>query len=487
MKPLSDILYQCQLLETAGVMSRTVSGITADSRAVKAEGVFVAVPGTRTDGHDHIGQAVDAGAVVVVCERMPESRKDSVTYLRVQSSSAALGQMASNWYGQPSTELIVTGVTGTNGKTTTASLLFELFSRLGYRCGLLSTVGNRIGEAILPSTHTTPDAIALHELLRRMADAGCTHVFMEVSSHAAHQNRIEGLKFKAAVFTNLTHDHLDYHGTFAEYLKAKKSFFDRLPEDAFALVNRDDRNGMVMLQNTRAQVRTYALKHGADFKGKLLDNSLEGLSLEFDGIQFHSRLIGDFNASNLLAVYGTAMLLGIPQDKCLEALSAVGAVAGRFDYQVSASRIIGVVDYAHTPDALENVLATIRRFRKGSQRIISVVGCGGDRDKSKRPIMAKIACSLSDQVILSSDNPRTESPEAILDDMAAGITNDLQAKYLRISDRKEAIRTACLLAQAGDIILLAGKGHETYQEIMGVKHPFDDKAILAETFQLLKK
>lgn len=487
MKQLSDLLYHCPLIETAGKMNRGISGVTADSRSVVPDGLFVAVRGTRTDGHAHIDQAIEAGASTIVCENMPDIFLNDITYIKVSSSSAALGQIAANWYDQPSSEIILTGVTGTNGKTTTASLLFELFTRLGYKCGLLSTVGNRIGNTLLPSTHTTPDALSLQSLLRSMADEGCSHVFMEVSSHAAHQNRIEGLKFKVAVFTNLTHDHLDYHGTFAEYLKAKKSFFDRLNEDAFALVNRDDRNGMVMLQNTRAQIRTYALKHGADFKGKMLDNSLEGLSLEFDGLQFHSRLIGDFNASNLLAVYGSAILLGIPQARCLEALSAVGAVAGRFDYQVSATRIIGVIDYAHTPDALENVLETIRRFRKNGQRIIAIVGCGGDRDKTKRPIMAKIACTLADQTILSSDNPRTESPEAILDDMVAGIPTELLAKYLRISDRKEAIRTACLLAQPGDIILLAGKGHETYQEIMGIKHPFDDKAILAETFQLLKK
>lgn len=487
MKPLSALLYQCQLLETAGVMTRTISGVTADSRAVKAESLFVAVRGTQTDGHVHIDQAIASGAVAIVCEDLPKELLPTVSYLRVASSSAALGQIAANWFDRPSDELTVIGVTGTNGKTTTASLLFDLFSRLGYRCGLLSTVGNRIADMLLPSTHTTPDALSLQGFLRSMVNDGCSLVFMEVSSHAAHQNRIEGLRFKVAVFTNLTHDHLDYHGTFASYLKAKKSFFDRLPEDAFALVNRDDRNGLVMLQNTRAKVHTFALKHGADFKGKLLDNGLDGLSLEFDGVQFHSRLIGDFNASNLLAVYGVAILLGIPQQKCLEALSAVGAVAGRFDYQVSATRIIGVVDYAHTPDALENVLETIRRFRKNSQRIIAVVGCGGDRDKTKRPIMAQIASTLADQVILSSDNPRTESPEVILDEMVAGIPAEFQAKYLRISDRKEAIRTACLLAQSGDIILLAGKGHETYQEIMGVKHPFDDKAILAETFQLLKK
>lgn len=468
-------------------MSRVVQGLTADSRSVVSGGAFVAIPGTRTDGHAHIPQAVAAGANVIVCEQIPEEKASAVTYIKVPSASAALGQMASNWFNHPSESLIVAGVTGTNGKTTTASLLFELFRKLGYRCGLLSTVGNRIEEELLPSTHTTPDAISLQALLRKMADAGCTHVFMEVSSHAAHQNRIEGLKFKVAVFTNLTHDHLDYHGTFAEYLKAKKSFFDRLGSDAFALVNRDDRNGMVMLQNTKAQVRTFALLHGADFKGKLIDNSLEGLSLEFDGIQFHSRLIGDFNASNLLAVYGTARLLGIPQEACLQALSSVGSVAGRFDYQVSSTRIVGVVDYAHTPDALENVLETLRRFRRSGQRIITVVGCGGDRDKTKRPIMAQIACSLSNQVILSSDNPRTESPEAILDDMVKGISAEKQAIYLRISDRKEAIRTACHLAKPGDIILLAGKGHETYQEIMGIKHPFDDKAILTETFQLLKK
>lgn len=487
MKQLTDLLYGCAILETAGAMNLQVEGITSDSRTVVSGGVFIAIKGTQTDGHTHIERAIQAGASVIVGEALPVSRLEKVTYIKVESSSAALGIMASNWFDQPSSQLTVVGVTGTNGKTTTATLLFELFSRLGYRCGLLATVGNRIAHELVPATHTTPDPISLQGLLRKMADSNCTHVFMEVSSHAAHQNRIEGIQFKVAVFTNLTHDHLDYHGTFAAYLKAKKSFFDRLKPDAFALVNRDDRNGMVMLQNTQAQVRTFALKHGADFKGRLLDNSLEGLSLEFDGLQFHSRLIGDFNASNLLAVYGTASLLGIKKEESLAALSAVGAVSGRFDYQVSSTRIIGVVDYAHTPDALENVLATLRRFRKNGQRIITVVGCGGDRDKTKRPLMAQIACDLSDQVILSSDNPRTESPEAILDDMVTGIKPNQLAKYLRISDRKEAIRTACLLAQAGDILLLAGKGHETYQEIMGVKHPFDDKAILSETFQLLNK
>lgn len=482
MANLRDILYKAGTKAVNGSTDLEVTAVVLDSRQVVAGCVFVAVRGTQTDGHTYIDKAVSSGAVAIVCETLPVKLLPGITYVTVADASVALAWMACHFYGNPSQELQLVGITGTNGKTTTVNLLFQLFTSLGYRCGLLSTVENRIGEKVVPATHTTPDAVAVNRLLAEMRDAGCTHVFMEVSSHAAHQNRIEGLRYAAALFSNITHDHLDYHGTFDAYIKAKKSFFDRLPDTAFAIVNKDDRHGMVMVQNTRAKIKTFALQGDADFRARLIENSFEGLHLQLDGADFHSALIGSFNASNLLAAYGAAICLGEEKLAVLTALSAVHAPSGRFDY-VQLHQITGIVDYAHTPDALKNVLGTIRDIRKGNERIITVVGCGGDRDRSKRPLMAAIAVDQSDKVILTSDNPRSESPEAILDEMAQGVELSQKHRVLRITDRQEAIRTAVSLAQPGDIILVAGKGHETYQEILGVKHPFDDKRILRSTLE----
>lgn len=479
---LRDILYKAGLNAAFGPTDREVSAVVMDSRKVEAGVAFVAVRGTQVDGHQFIDQAIARGAVAIIAENLPENRLDSVTYIQVKDASIALGQMACNFYGHPSEALQLVGITGTNGKTTTVNLLFQLFTQLGYRCGLLSTVENRIADEVLPATHTTPDAVAINHLLARMLAAGCSHVFMEVSSHAAHQNRIEGLQFRAAIFSNITHDHLDYHGSFDAYIKAKKSFFDRLPASASAIVNKDDKHGLVMVQNCKASLSTFALRKDADIRARLIESSFEGLHLQLDGTDFYSTLIGSFNASNLLAAYATAISLGEDKLKVLTALSAVRPPRGRFEY-VQHQQITGIVDYAHTPDALENVLKTIRDIRKGQERIITVVGCGGDRDRAKRPVMAALSADLSDKVILTADNPRSESPEAILDEMAAGLSLVQKPRVLRISDRREAIRTAVSLAQPGDIILVAGKGHETYQEIQGVKHPFDDKEILRETLE----
>ncbi len=482
MANLRDILYKAGTTATNGSTDLEVNAVVLDSRQVIPGCVFVAVRGTQTDGHAYIDKAVLGGAVAIVCETLPQTLIEAVTYVKVADASVALAWMACHFYGNPSQGLKLIGITGTNGKTTTVNLLFQLFTALGYQCGLLSTVENRIGTKVVPATHTTPNAVAINTLLAEMRDAGCTHVFMEVSSHAAHQNRIEGLDFAVALFSNITHDHLDYHLTFDAYIKAKKSFFDRLPATSYAIVNKDDRHGMVMVQNTRAKIKTIALQGDADFRARLIENSFEGLHLQLDGADFHCALIGSFNASNLLAAYGAAICLGEEKLAVLTALSAVHAPSGRFDY-VQMHQITGIVDYAHTPDALKNVLGTIRDIRKGSERIITVVGCGGDRDRTKRPLMAAIAVDQSDKVILTSDNPRSESPEAILDEMARGVELGQKHRVLRITDRQEAIRTAVSLAQAGDIILVAGKGHETYQEIAGVKHPFDDKRILRSTLE----
>ncbi len=482
MANLRDILYKAGTQAVNGTTDLEVTAVVLDSRQVEAGCVFVAVRGTQTDGHTYIDKAIAGGALAIVCEAIPVTLVPGITYVTVADASIALAWMACHFYGNPSQEVQLVGITGTNGKTTTVNLLFQLFSSLGYRCGLLSTVENRIGDKVVPATHTTPDAVAINRLLAEMRDAGCTHVFMEVSSHAAHQNRIEGLQYAAALFSNITHDHLDYHGTFDAYIKAKKSFFDRLPATCCAIVNKDDRHGMVMVQNTRAKIKTFALQADADFRARLIEKSFDGLHMQLDGADFHSALIGSFNASNLLAAYATAICLGEDKLTVLTALSAVQAPSGRFDY-VQLHQITGIVDYAHTPDALKNVLGTIRDIRKGSERIITVVGCGGDRDRTKRPLMAAIAVDQSDKVILTSDNPRSESPEAILDEMAKGVELGQKHRVLRITDRQEAIRTAVSLAQPGDIILVAGKGHETYQEIMGVKHPFDDKLILRSTLE----
>jgi UDP-N-acetylmuramoyl-L-alanyl-D-glutamate--2,6-diaminopimelate ligase len=452
---------------------------------VKKSDVFFAIRGTSSDGHDYISSTIEKGASVVICEQVPQDLNASVTYIAVVDSAVALGIMAANFYGNPSSKLQLIGITGTNGKTTIATLLFKLFRGLGYKSGLISTVQNHINDEVIPATHTTPDPIALNKLLKNMADAGCSYCFMEVSSHAVVQHRIAGLRFSGGVFSNITHDHLDFHLTFDNYLKAKKGFFDSLVKSAFALTNADDKNGMVMLQNTKASKKTYALKQLADFKAKIIENSFRGLHLDVNGADVFFKLVGSFNAYNLLAVYGTAILLEQDQLDVLTILSNLDGAEGRFDYILSPQKIIGIVDYAHTPDAVQNVLSTIQNIRKGNEQVITVIGCGGDRDKSKRPIMAQVACDWSDKVILTSDNPRTEDPQAIVNDMELGVSPTNKRKTLVILDRKEAIKTACHLANPGDIILLAGKGHEKYQEINGIRNHFDDKEILTEQFNLI--
>jgi UDP-N-acetylmuramoyl-L-alanyl-D-glutamate--2,6-diaminopimelate ligase len=485
LKPLIDLLQNVLTLETRGDTGVEIGGIRSDSRLVQPGDLFVAVRGLQSDGHEFIPAALEKGAAAVVAETLPEvSGTQGAAFVRVTDSAEALGLLADEWYGRPSQALELIGITGTNGKTTSVTLLYQLFSGMGYTVGLIGTVENRIGHHLVPSTHTTPDALSLHRLLREMADAGCTQVFMEVSSHAVEQRRIAGVRFRGGVFTNLTHDHLDYHGTFAAYRDAKKKFFDLLPAAAFALTNADDRNGAFLLQNTRARRHTYGLKTPADFKAKILENSLDGLYLQLDGETFHARLIGEFNAYNLTAVYAVARLLGHEKREVLTALSDLHGAEGRFDYVVHPSKTgcIGIVDYAHTPDAVEKVLETIRQLRRRGARIITVIGCGGDRDRAKRPLMARQSARRSDQLILTSDNPRTENPEAILRDMEAGLEPEDLQKTLTIENREQAIKTACRLAQPGDIILVAGKGHEKYQEIQGVKHPFDDKAMLIKHF-----
>lgn len=478
-------MYKVSLTSSLGNMDAEVKGLTFDSRHVAPGFVFIAVPGTLSDGHDFIQKAIDAGAQAVVCERLPETVKENVTYVTVKSSAHALGIMASNFYGNPSERLRLVGVTGTNGKTTTVTLLYQLFSALGYNVGMISTVENRIIDQVVPSTHTTPDPIRLNELLKKMVTAGCTHAFMEVSSHAVDQERIAGLKFAGAMFTNITHDHLDYHKTFENYIKAKKRFFDELSSDAFALVNADDKRGMVMMQNTKAAKHTFGLKKMVDYKGKIITNSLEGLEVEVGGKIVWFKMIGDFNAYNLLGVYGAAVLLGEESDEVLLHLSALTGAPGRFERVLPGSKITAIVDYAHTPDALKNVLETIASFRTGNEQVITVVGCGGNRDKTKRPLMASIACKLSDKVVLTSDNPRDEDPMDIIRDMQSGILPTEVRKTLVLADREEAIKTAVMMARENDIVLVAGKGHETYQEIKGVKHPFDDREVMERMLKLL--
>ena len=479
---LQDILYKVHLLEVVGVTDIAVSSIAIDSRKVIKGTAFIAIKGVAQDGHDYITKAIELGAKVIVCENMPALLTDGVTYIKVANAQEAVAYMAHQFYDAPSTKIKLVGVTGTNGKTTIATLLFKLFSSLDYTCGLVSTVQNQIGDQIISATHTTPDAVSLNELLNTMVDAGCTHVFMECSSHAVHQHRITGLVFTGALFSNITHDHLDYHKTFEAYIAAKKGFFDALPATAFAITNSDDKRGEVMLQNTKAKKLSYALKSSANYKGKILENALTGLVMLVNEIEVHFRLIGEFNAYNLLAVYGAAVNLGIESSVALTNLSMLAGAEGRFDYIISDKQVIGIIDYAHTPDALENVLATIKKLRKGYEQVITVVGCGGDRDKTKRPIMAQTACDLSDRVILTSDNPRTEDPAGIIADMEAGLNTAAKRKYISIIDRKEAIKTAVEFAKPEDIVLVAGKGHEKYQDINGVKHPFDDKAILLAFF-----
>lgn len=484
MNLLSDLLYKAGIEEVSGDTSISIEKVCFDSRKVEAGTLFVAIRGTATDGHQYIAEVIAKGAVAIVCEEMPIERFQAVTYIQVKDSSLALAIIAANFYDQPSEKIKLIGVTGTNGKTTIVSLLHTLYRQLGYKVGLLSTVVNRINDLEVPATHTTPDPLQLNALLAKMVDSECTHCFMEVSSHAVVQHRVTGLHFDGGVFTNITRDHLDYHKTFEEYIKAKQGFFDKLPSTAFALVNADDRNGKIIVQNSKATVKTYSLQGVADFKAKILESSFTGLMLNIDGSDLMCRLSGKFNAYNIVSVYGVAVLLGEDKLSVLTAISTLKAPEGRFQRVESANGVIGIVDYAHTPDALQNVLTTIQDIRMGNEQIITVVGCGGDRDKGKRPQMAAIACDQSDRVILTSDNPRNEDPDQIIAEMKAGIPIHQQKKVLSVSDRREAVRTACALAKKGDIILLAGKGHEKYQDIKGVKYPFDDLQVLEESFEL---
>lgn len=485
---LQDILYKVPLRSVKGKLDVEINDLQLDSRKVQTGSAFIAIKGVLADGHQFISQVVEKGAAAVICETLPAILNDEVVYVQVENSAVAAALMAHNFYGQPSEKLKLIGVTGTNGKTTVATLLFKLFSSLGYTCGLISTVQNQIGDEVIPATHTTPDAVSLNALLNQMLNAGCTHVFMEVSSHAVHQHRVTGLKYSGGLFTNITHDHLDYHKTFDEYIRVKKLFFDNLPSDAFAISNADDKRGAVMLQNTTAKKYFYSLRTLADFKGKILENGLTGLVMTINDQEVHFRLIGEFNAYNLLAVYGAAMCLGEDKNEVLRTLSVLTGAEGRFEYIVSAKeKVIGIVDYAHTPDALLNVLATIKNLRRGFEQVITVVGCGGDRDKTKRPIMAQVACEHSDKAIFTSDNPRSEDPQDIIHDMEAGLGSAAKRKYISIPDRREAIKTAVSMAKQEDIVLVAGKGHEKYQEIKGIKHHFDDKEVLQEVFEMLEK
>lgn len=485
MAELKDIVYKVSLTSTYGNMGVEVKGICFDSRQVQPGYLFIAVKGTQTDGHTFISKAVELGASGIVCEKLPDTIDEKATYVTVKNSAQSLGIIAANFFGNPSQKLKLVGVTGTNGKTTVATLLYTLFGSLGNCCGLISTVEYRINDQVLPSSHTTPDPIQLNALLSKMVEAGCSHAFMEVSSHAIDQDRIAGLHFAGGIFTNITHDHLDYHKTFENYIKAKKKFFDGLPAESFALVNADDKRGMVMLQNTKAKKYSFGLKKLVDFKGKIISNTIEGLEVEMGNRSVWFKLIGDFNAYNLLAVYGAAMLLDQDSDHALTALSSLKGAVGRFELIAPGSRITAIVDYAHTPDALKNVLETIQEVRSGNERIITIVGCGGNRDKTKRPLMASIAARFSDKVVLTSDNPREEDPMEIIREMQTGIGPSDARKTLVIADREEAIKTACMMANDKDIVLVAGKGHETYQEIKGVKYPFDDREVVGRMIKLI--
>lgn len=487
MKLLKDILYKTRVQEIFGTTNIAITAISFDSRKIEKDSLFIAIKGTQSDGHKYIEDTIAKGAIAILCEELPLNINPRITYIKVDNTSSSLGIVASNFYDNPSEKLKLVGVTGTNGKTTTVTLLFSLFRKLGYKTGLLSTVKNQINNEIIPSTHTTPDAIQLNALLQKMVQEGCTHCFMEVSSHSVVQGRINGLRFTGAVFTNITRDHLDYHKTFDEYIKAKKGFFDMLSYDAFALTNRDDANGDIMLQNTKASKKSYSLRSMADFKCKVIENQFSGLHLNIDNNEVWSKLIGSFNAYNLLAVYATAILLKEDKTNILTTISTLTSVEGRFQYIRTNNGVIGIIDYAHTPDALTNVLKTIADIRTRNEQVITVVGCGGDRDTGKRPIMAKIACDMSDRVIITSDNPRSEEPEAIIKEMQKGVDGVNRKKTLSITDREEAIKTACSLAKPGDIILVAGKGHEKYQEVKGVKHPFDDMEVLKENLKLFEK
>ncbi|RYJ39742.1 UDP-N-acetylmuramoyl-L-alanyl-D-glutamate--2, 6-diaminopimelate ligase [Flavobacterium anhuiense] len=487
MKVLKDILYKVAIESVKGSTDIAISKIEFDSRKVETNDVFVAIRGSLSDGHDYIEKAIQLGAKAIICDTLPANTANDVTYIQVKDTNTALAFMAANYFGDPSAKLKLVGVTGTNGKTTIASLLFQLFEKAGFKVGLLSTVKIVVDKTEYPATHTTPDSLTINHYLNEMVEAGVTHCFMEVSSHGIHQKRTEALHFVGGIFTNLSHDHLDYHPTFAEYRDVKKSFFDSLPKSAFVLSNIDDKNGSVMLQNTVAKKLTYALKSYADYRAQILESQLSGLLLKINDNEVWVKLIGTFNAYNVLAIYGTAVELGIDSLEALRLLSDLESVSGRFQYIVSDGGITAVVDYAHTPDALENVLKTINDIRTKNEQLITVVGCGGNRDKTKRPIMAKIASDLSDKAVLTSDNPRNEDPEVILDEMEQGVEPHNYKKMLRITDRKQAIKTACQLAQPKDIILIAGKGHETYQEISGVRHHFDDMETVKEILEQLNK
>ncbi len=488
MKSLQNSIKDLDYLKVIGTLERDYNSVIFDSRKAKSNAVFVAMIGTKSNGHDYIENVIENGCTIIVCQKDYQfSTNENVTYIIVENTNLALAQLAANFYGHPSKQLKLIGITGTNGKTTTTTLLHQLFSKLGYHVGLLSTVVNKIGDKNLESTHTTPDAVSLNALLADMVEEGCSHCFMEVSSHAIHQNRIGALQFSGGIFTNITHDHLDYHKTFAEYRDVKKTFFDDIPKTAFALSNIDDKNGEFVLQNTKAKTHTYSLHNVADFKAKVIENQFSGLVLQIDGTEVWSHLIGEFNASNLLAVYACATLLNEDKIEILTAISELRSVDGRFQYVRSSTGIIAIIDYAHTPDALENVLKTIANIRSKNENVITIIGCGGDRDKTKRPIMAEIACNLSDKVIFTSDNPRSENADTIIDEMNAGVPGQHFKKTTNITDRSQAIKSAVAQAQPKDIILIAGKGHETYQEINGVKHDFDDKKIVVEMFNKMEK
>jgi UDP-N-acetylmuramoyl-L-alanyl-D-glutamate--2,6-diaminopimelate ligase len=484
-KVVRDIVYGISLKKVIGSMDIAVNELTLDSRKAISGSLFFAVNGARFDGHDFVPSVIEQGCKVIIAEKEIEVA-EGVTLIITDNSHKAAGIVASNFYGEPSKQLKLVGITGTNGKTTTTTLLYNLFSKLEHKTGLLSTVVNKIGEETIPSTHTTPDPISLNALLAKMVDENCEYCFMEVSSHAIHQHRIAGLEFAVGVFTNITHDHLDYHNTFKEYLDVKKKFFDDLPSTAFALTNIDDKNGRVMVQNTRAKISTFAMKSPADYKVKVLENQFSGLVLNINGKEVWSRLVGDFNAYNLLTAFAVSTLLGEDEDEVLTVLSALESVEGRFQYFISENGVVTIIDYAHTPDALENVLKTIANIRTKNETLYTIIGCGGDRDKTKRPEMAKIACELSDKVILTSDNPRSEDPNQIIEEMNTGVPGHYFKKTLSVTDRKQAIKTAISMAEKGDIILIAGKGHEKYQEIKGVKYDFDDRQIAYELFEQMK-
>ena len=480
---LNELTKGIKTLQIAGDADIDITGVNIDSRKIKPGHLFVAMKGTQVDGHTFIPKALELGAAAVLCEDMPEERKEGVVYVQVESTEDAVGKVATLFYGDPSTKLKLVGVTGTNGKTTIATLLYNMFRKFGYKCGLLSTVCNYIEGEAIPADHTTPDPIELNQLLSRMVEAGCQYAFMECSSHAIHQKRIGGLKFAGGIFTNLTRDHMDYHKTMENYRNAKKAFFDGLPKTAFAITNADDKNGMVMVQNCKAQVKTYSTRSMADFRARILECHFEGMYLEVDGREVGVQFIGKFNVSNLLAVYGAAVMLGQKPEDVLVVLSTLKSVSGRLEPIHSPEGFTAIVDYAHTPDALENVLKAIHEVLDGKGKVITVCGAGGNRDKGKRPLMAQEAVKQSDRVIITSDNPRFEEPQDIINDMLAGLDKQQMKKVVSIVDRKEAIRTACMLAQKGDVILIAGKGHEDYQEIKGVKHHFDDREVVKEIFQ----